>query len=32
VHGRGGGWWNRSDVVTDDRPKPSLFEIIAGVH
>jgi NodT family efflux transporter outer membrane factor (OMF) lipoprotein len=28
----GGGWWNRADVIVDDRPQPSLLEIITGAH
>jgi NodT family efflux transporter outer membrane factor (OMF) lipoprotein len=26
----GGGWWNRTDVVPDTRPKPGYLEIVTG--
>jgi len=28
----GGGWWNRSDVIVDDRPAPSLIDIVTGAR
>jgi NodT family efflux transporter outer membrane factor (OMF) lipoprotein len=28
----GGGWWNRSDVIVDDRPKPNIIEIVTGAR
>jgi NodT family efflux transporter outer membrane factor (OMF) lipoprotein len=26
----GGGWWNRTDVLADNRPKPGFLEIVTG--
>jgi NodT family efflux transporter outer membrane factor (OMF) lipoprotein len=26
----GGGWWNRTDVIADTRPKPGYLEIVTG--
>ena len=26
----GGGWWNRTDVIPDTRPKPGYLEIVTG--
>jgi len=26
----GGGWWNRTDVIADERPQPNLIDIITG--
>jgi NodT family efflux transporter outer membrane factor (OMF) lipoprotein len=26
----GGGWWNRTDVVADTKPKPNFWEIVTG--
>jgi NodT family efflux transporter outer membrane factor (OMF) lipoprotein len=26
----GGGWWNRTDVAPDDRPPPTIMDILTG--